>query len=75
VKAYAQTSSYQDLVLRAAEELGWPPLFDDPLPRLPGMNPKVRLHDTIKSLNRHQKAAILHFHGDGTGTRVGWNFR
>jgi hypothetical protein len=75
VKAYAQSSSNQDLVLRAAEELGWPPYFDDPLPRVLGMNPKVRLHDTIKSLNRYQKTAILHFQGDGTGTRIGWNFR
>jgi hypothetical protein len=75
VKAYAQSSSNQDLVLRAAEELGWPAWFDDPLPRVSEMNPKIRLHDTIKSLNRHQKAAILHFHGDGTGTRIGWDFR
>jgi hypothetical protein len=75
VKVFAQPSSNQDLVLRAAEELGWPSLFDDPLPRVPGINPKVRLHDTIKSLNRYQKAAILQFQGDGTGTRIGWDFR
>jgi hypothetical protein len=32
----------------------------------------VRLHDTIKDLNRRQRRAFIHFVGDGTGKRVGW---
>ena len=37
--------------------------------------PKVRLHDTIKDLNRRQSLSVVHFHGDGTGRRVGWALR
>jgi len=35
----------------------------------------VRLHDTIKNLNRHQYPHLVHFKGDGTGTMVGWELR
>jgi hypothetical protein len=38
-------------------------------------SPKVRLHDTIKALNRHQAPYLVHFKGDGTGTRIAWEYR
>jgi hypothetical protein len=71
VKCFRQPSVNQELILSAAEELGWPMWFDDPLPGCKGRSAKVRLHDTIKDLNRRQKAPLIHFKGDGTGRRVG----
>src|SRR5262249_34145071 len=65
----------QDLVLLAAEELRWPVWFDDPLPKRSGRSAKVRLHDTIKDLNRRQTPPLIRFKGDGTGTRIGWEYR
>jgi hypothetical protein len=75
LKCYRQPSPNQESILLAAEELGWAPWFDDPLPRGGEANPKVRLHDTIKSLNRHQSPHLVRFLGDGTGRRVGWELQ
>jgi len=75
LKCFRQPSVNQELVLRAAEELGWAVWFDDPLPGQRGKSAKVRLHDTIKDLNRRQVPHLIHFKGDGTGTRVGWEYR
>jgi hypothetical protein len=72
VKCFRQPSSNQELILAAAEELCWPFWFDNPLPPLPGINPKQRLHDTIKNLNHNQRERWVHFKGDGSGMRVGW---
>ncbi len=74
LKCYRQPSVNQELILSAAEELGWGHWFDDPLPRSK-VNPKERLHDAIKNLNRHQSAHLVRFKGDGTGTRIGWELR
>jgi hypothetical protein len=75
LKSYRQPSGNQETILLAAEEMGWPRVFDDPLPRPRAGNPKVRLHDAIKKLNRNQETPLVHFKGDGTGTRVGWELR
>jgi hypothetical protein len=75
VKRYRQPSGNQEMILLAAEELGWTRWFDDPLPRIRTGNPKARLHDAIKGLNRHQEAKLVRFRGDGTGTRLGWELR
>jgi hypothetical protein len=75
LKRFRQPASNQEIVLMAAEELGWPKWFDDPLPVAPRLNSKVRLHETIKALNRNQCPHLIHFKGDGTGTRVGWGYR
>jgi hypothetical protein len=75
LKSYRQPSDNQEMVLCAAEELDWPAWFDDPLPSQAGRRSKVRLHDTIKALNRHQHPYLVHFRGDGTGTRAGWILR
>jgi hypothetical protein len=74
LKHFRQPSPNQEILLRAAQELGWPAWFDDPLPRGHG-NAKKRLHDTIKDLNRRQLPYLVHFMGDGTGMRVGWELR
>jgi len=75
LKSFRQGAANQELILRAAQEMGWPDWFDDPLPRRGGCDPKVRLHDTIKDLNRRQLLPLVRFKGDGTGTRVGWELR
>jgi hypothetical protein len=74
LKHFLQPAGNQQIVLCAAEEQRWPWWFDDPLPKIPRTNPKVRLHDTIKDLNRRQTAQLIHFKGDGTGTRIGWEY-
>ena len=38
-----------------------PPRIDDPLPPSQNVDPKRRLHDTIKRLNRHQRSSSQHF--------------
>jgi hypothetical protein len=72
VKEYRLPSPNQQMVLTAFEEEGWPPRIDDPLPSSPGIDPKRRLQDTIKSLNRHQRTPLVRFMGDGTGEGVCW---
>jgi hypothetical protein len=74
IKQFRQPALNQELILISAEELEWPEWFDDPLPRQNGKNPKVVLHDTIKDLNRRQTESLVHFKGDGSGRRIGWQF-
>ncbi len=75
LKWFRQPAENQELVLCGEEELDWPTWMDDPLPRINGKNSKVRVHDTIKDLNRHQQISeLVHFRGDGTGTRIGWQY-
>lgn len=72
VKRFKQPSPNQEGVLMAFEEEGWPVRIDDPLTPTSGIAPKVRLHDTIKWLNRHQENRLVHFSGDGNGQGVRW---
>ncbi len=72
VKQYRTPSKNQQTILRAFEEDGWPPRIDDPLPQVPEIDPKRRLGDTIKSLNRKQRHPLLRFRGDGSGAGVRW---
>jgi hypothetical protein len=75
VKHFLVPATNQELILAAFEELGWSLWIDDPLPPRDGVDSKCRLHDAINRLNRRQKQPLLHFHGDGTGTRLGWSMR
>lgn len=72
VKRFRQPAQNQELILTVFEEDGWPERIDDPLPPDPVRDPKERLHDVIKKLNRAQDVALIRFHGDGTGTGVLW---
>ena len=72
VKVFRLPSPNQETVLAAFEEEGWPCRIDDPLPPVPDLDPKRRLHDTIKSLNRNQRSPLVRFLGDGTGQGVRW---
>lgn len=74
VKEFKLPSPNQETVLMAFEEEGWPPRIDDPLPPLAQIDPRRRLHDTIKALNRKQKRVSLRFMGDGSGEGIRWEF-
>jgi hypothetical protein len=75
LKHFAQPSENQVLLLTAAEEQRWSDWFDNPFTGGEGIDPKERLHGTIRDLNRNQKRYFIHFKGDGTGKAAGWQFR
>jgi hypothetical protein len=70
VKEFPRPSDCQVLILEAFEEQGWPESIDDPLPHDPDIDPKHRLHDAIKRLNRKQRCSALSFHGNGNGEGI-----
>ena len=72
MKRFQLPSRNQETILSAFEEEGWPPRIDDPLPPAVDCDPKQRLRDTIKSLNRNRKLVRIRFKGDGTGQGVLW---
>lgn len=75
LKQFRQPAVNQELIVLTAEELLWPAWFDDPLGRGGVGHPKKRLHDAIQDLNRRQGSYLVHFKGDGSGARVGWELR
>jgi hypothetical protein len=75
VKEFKLPSPNQETVLMAFDEESWPPRIDDPLPPVPEIDSRRRLHDTIKALNRKQKRALVRFMGDGTGEGIRWELR
>lgn len=74
IKEFKLPAVNQETVLSAFEEEGWPPSIDDPLAPARNIDPKRRLHDTIKNLNRNQRQSMIRFMGDGTGEGVRWEF-
>jgi len=72
VKQFKLPSPCQETILTAFQEEGWPPRIDDPLPPKAELDPRERLHNTIKALNRHQKQRLLKIKGDGTGEGIMW---
>lgn len=70
VKEFRWPAANQSLLLKAFQRQNWKTEIKDPLPRTRGINPKVRLHDTIKCLNRNHTYTIVRFHGNGDGTGV-----
>lgn len=73
VKRFRQPAANQETVLAALEQEGWTHVIDDPLPPVDSESPsEMRLRDTIRRLNLNQVNHLLHFYGDGSGLRVGW---
>jgi hypothetical protein len=72
VKQFRVPAWSQELILAAFQEEGWPAHLDDPLPQSEGVDPKERLRNAIKGLNRNQKNVLLHFEGDGNAQGVVW---
>lgn len=72
IKQFKWAAANQETVLMAFEEEHWPTRIDDPLPLIRNQDPKARLHDTIKCLNRNHRKRLIRFSGDGTGQGVVW---
>ncbi|MGO9112528.1 MAG: hypothetical protein ACLP9L_25135 [Thermoguttaceae bacterium] len=72
VKQFRLPASNQEAVLSTFEAEGWPPSIDDPLPFVPGLQPKERLHVTIRHLNANHQTRLIRFRGNGTGEAVLW---
>ena len=72
VKQFKVPAENQSRILVAFEEEGWPVHILDPLPPHSELDPNRRLHDTINSLNRHQKHPLLRFLGNGSGQGIRW---
>lgn len=72
VKRFRLPSPNQTAILSAFEEEDWPARIDDPLPPKAEQDPKRRLHDTIRNLNRSHRKQLLRFSGDGSGQGVIW---
>ena len=75
IKQFRWPAVNQETVLMAFEEEDWPARIDDPLPPKVNQDPKHRLHDTIKCLNRNHMKPVIRFNGDGTGEGILWTFR
>jgi len=74
VKEFKVPAANQEAILASFQEEGWAPRIDDPLAPKLNQDSKRRLHDTINSLNRNQKHALIRFLGDGKGEGVRWEF-
>jgi hypothetical protein len=72
VKRFKWRAANQEAILAAFQEEDWPTRIDDPLSPQPEQNPKRRLCDTIKCLNRKQMNELIRFRGDGTGEGIIW---
>jgi hypothetical protein len=72
VKVFRRAAPNQELILTAFQEQEWAVRIDDPLPRRPGVDARIRLHDTIKNLNRGHLHPSLRFRGDGSGRGICW---
>jgi len=72
VKRFRVPALNQERILATFQEDSWPLRIDDPLPPPPEHDPKERLHEAIRALNRNQLNRCLRFRGDGTGRGVIW---
>jgi hypothetical protein len=75
VKEFRLPAPHQQTILTVFQEEGWPARIDDPLRQSVEQDPKARLHDAVKRLNRHQVHRLLEFGGDGTGRGIIWRNR
>lgn len=73
VKRFKWKATNQESVLAAFQEESWPSRIDDPLSPVADTDPKRRLSDAIKCLNRKQANPLIRFSGDGTGEGVLWD--
>ena len=75
VKRFRWPAPNQETILSVFSEENWPARIEDPLTQGCGLEPKRRLGDTIKCLNRNQQENLVRFRGDGTGEGVFWEIR
>ena len=72
VKRFGQPATSQTLILAAFQEQGWASRIDDPLPGGDNVDPRERLKEAVRGLNRFQKNRLIRFFRDGTGKGVMW---
>ncbi len=72
VKRFRIPSPNQVAILCAFEEEAWPSRIDDPLPQHCDIDPRRRLNDTIRNLNRSRINPLIRFSGDGSGQGILW---
>lgn len=72
VKRFKWAARNQEAILAAFQEESWPARIHDPLPPRMDQDPKRRLCDTIKCLNKNLINGLIRFRGDGTGEGVIW---
>ena len=72
IKRFRWPAPNQETILSVFSEEGWPVKITDPLPQSSDVDPKRRLGDTIKCLNRNQACSLIRFRGDGTGEGIIW---
>ena len=75
VKSFSRCAPNQMALLDAFQDRHWPRRIADPLRcDRDEVDPKQRLHDTIKDLNRTLILRVLRFRGDGTGQGALWEW-
>jgi hypothetical protein len=72
VKRYRVPSPCQETILQVFDEAGWLPYIDDPLPPHNGEDRRIRLRNSVKALNGHQRIFLLRFTLNGNGKGVHW---
>ncbi len=72
VKNLSLSACNQEAIVVAFEEEHWVERIDDPLPPIAGQDPRRRLNETIKQLNRKHRNSLIRFRSDGSGTGVQW---
>lgn len=72
VKQFRVPAENQVTILDAFQEENWPTQIFDPLSPQKDVDPKQRLRDTIRGLNKNQVVAKIRFSSDGTGTGIIW---
>src|SRR5947208_16269474 len=71
---FGSLAPVQDTILSVFQESGWPTRIDDPLPPAAGQDPKLRLREVVKRLNRHQRPYLIRFRTDGRGKGILWEW-
>lgn len=74
LKRFRVPAANQELIFAVFQEEGWPTRIDDPLPQDPDIDPKRRLNESIKRLNRNQSRHTIRFYGDGHGEGICWEW-
>ncbi|MFN3240621.1 MAG: hypothetical protein ACE37K_03815 [Planctomycetota bacterium] len=72
VKQFRVPAENQEVILGTFADDGWVRRIDDPLPHLPGHDPKRRLQSAIMCLNRNQMTRAIRFRGDGSAQGIIW---
>lgn len=73
LKRYRRAAENQMLLLDVFQEEGWPHEIDDPLPRDGDVDPKIRLKETVKSLNEGIEDHAIIFGVSHHGERATWH--